>query len=169
MEALPISPQCNIWWPTQLKIGNDLSKDSLLPPTKIEIVPLSALCWPPVIGASITSAFLSKTNSDKYFISFSSVVLISIHKWLSLNKGMHFNKTSLTDLGDGKHVISIDTLGTSSSIFLQKIPPLEIKFFDFFSSRSWTYNLYPLLIILFATLKPTFPNPTKPTLISLIK
>ena len=49
---------------------------------------------------------------------------------------MHSNKTSLTDLGDGKHVISIDTLGTSSSIFLQKIPPLETKFFDLFSSRS---------------------------------
>ena len=48
--------------------------------TKIEIFPLSALCCPPVIGASRTSAFLSNTNLDKYCISCSSVVLISIHK-----------------------------------------------------------------------------------------
>ena len=51
-------------------------------------------------------------------------------------QGTHFNKTSLTDSGDGKHVISTDILGTRSSILLQKIPPLETKFSDFFLSRS---------------------------------
>ena len=67
--------------PISDKIGNARLKFSLLPAVKTLMFPLSALCWPPVTGASKTFAPFDSINFDNLIISFLSVVLISIHKW----------------------------------------------------------------------------------------
>ena len=60
VEALPILPQYKILWPISDNRLKALLKVFFLPDTKIEIFPDSALCWPPVTGASKVSIFLKE-------------------------------------------------------------------------------------------------------------
>ena len=73
-----------------------------------------------------------KYYSDKELTQIKSKILRNKTK----QNFIMFNNTFFTVFGLGKHVISTDTLGTRSSSDLQKIAPLETKFFDDFSFKS---------------------------------
>ena len=103
------------------------------------MLPLSALCCPPVTGASKTLAPFDSINFDNLIISFSSVVLISIHKCALLIYSImpdFFSITSDTACGEGRQVIIKEVLSIISFTLFFHIAPFLTNSLDVFLSLS---------------------------------